>query len=271
MAKNNLTDDSIIMRTSGTLTSNEDYNTIEPNSFGYQTESPANKASNNNGVIWYLSTIDQQGLHDDATDERAAQMYFGDTNSYLNGGLYYRVKQGVTGWHNWGRILTSVSRGAVIQTQYASTDAITYTTSQSGFEALKVDITPNYADSRLLVIGNIFGSANDDAHAWLEYRIGGGAWQRNTNLNGSYNGGAAFGDFSSIRSFSEPDQQVHSGTSVVWHPNTTSLVETRVIFSAENTNGASLNIGTSRDTAAAYNNTTMKSTLVVQEIAWGPE
>jgi hypothetical protein len=269
MAKNNLTPDSIVVRSAGTLGASDDYDTMEPNSFGYQSGATANRAAPNNGVAWYLSTIDQGGTHDDSTNERAAQIYFGDTNSYANAGLHYRVKQGTYGWHDWGRILTSVSRGAIIQTQYAGTDAITYTTSPSGFQALKVDITPNHTESKLLVIGNIYGSANDDAHAWLEYRIGGGAWQRNTNLNGAYNSGAAFADFSSIRSLAEPDQQTGFGTSVVFHPNTTSLVEIRVMFSAENTNGAVLNIGMSRDTASSYNNTTTKSTLVVQEIAWG--
>jgi len=163
--------------------------------------------------------------------------------------------------------VTTAKLGAgIIQTAFHSTDAITYTTSQSGFTALEASYTPVLASHRCLVISNVYGAALDDAHAWLEYKIGTGSWTRNTELNGQYNSGMAMGDFSSIRSVSEPDQQTGFGTSVIWSPNTTETVSVRVICSAENTNGFALNIGTSRDTAASYNNTTSKSTLVLQEI-----
>ena len=155
-----------------------------------------------------------------------------------------------------------------MQTAFDTTDAVTYTTSQSGFTALEAALTPTRNNSRMLVISNVYGAAGDDAHAWLEYKIGSGSWTRNTNLNGQYNSGMAMGDFSIVRAISEPDQQVAAGTSVIWHPNTTSEVRIRVICSAENINGFSLNIGQSRDTGNSYNNATAKSTLVIQEIAW---
>lgn len=254
------------------LATTDDWNNTTPNAVGYYAGGGVtsnNGGFSNNGVYMYLSTRFLDSGADNATDERAAQLYFGDTIQPGSGGVHYRVKQGsAVGWHDWGRILTSVSKGAVVQTAFDTTDAITQTTSQSGFTALEAALTPTRNNSRMLVIANVYGSAGDDAHAWLEYKIGSGSWTRNTNLNGQYAGGMAMGDYSILRSISEQDQQVGMGTSVIWHPNTTSEVRIRVICSCENTAGFNLNIGQSRDTANVYNNCTSKSTLVIQEIAW---
>jgi hypothetical protein len=87
-------------------------------------------------------------------------------------------------------------------------------------------------------------------------------------LNGDGTYGAAFGDYSVLRSFSEPDQTMSSSTSVMFHPNTTSEVRIRVRPAAENTNGFWMNIGQANDTSVNFNNNRMKSTLTIQEIAW---
>lgn len=260
-----------LVKTYGGAIQPTDYNTLKPNSISYTIGNGTvpNHPANNNAIVQYWSTEDNIATGIATADERAVQLYYGDTYSYAASGFMYRVKQGTYGWHDWARVMTSKSEGAVIQTKFAGTDAITYTSSQSGFEAMRVSITPNHTTSKLLVMGTIYGAALDDSHAWLEYNIGGAGWTRDSNLNGGYNGGAAFADFSITRGINEPDQQVGFSTHVLFAPNTTSTVEIRVICSAENTNGFSMNIGTSRDTASSYNNTTTKSTLVVQEIAGG--
>jgi len=159
--------------------------------------------------------------------------------------------------------------GSVLQVTEDDNNNVSFTTSQSGFEALRCTLTPTRSNSKFLVIGNVFGAANDDSHAWIEYRIGGGSWVRNTEFNGAFNGGAAFGDFSyciSNDGGDTNDGQTGYGTCVLWSPNTTQVVDVRVICSDEG-GGFSLNIGRSRDTANSYNNTTTKSTLVMMEVA----
>jgi len=164
-----------------------------------------------------------------------------------------------------------VSSGGIIQTKYDSTNATTSTTSQNGFVALQVDLNSmSKTDNNLLIIGNVFGAAGDDSHAWLEYKIGDGDWTRDSILNGDKNGGAAFGDFSSVRDQEEADSPVHSSTSILWNPNSIEPISIRIICSAENDTdgGFHLNVGKSGDTASSYNNTTMKSSLLVQEIGY---
>jgi hypothetical protein len=253
-----------------------DWNTVTPNAIGYYKG--AGLASNrgaftNNGVYLSLSTRLLDGTHDDTTDERAAQLYFGDTHqTESGGGIYYRVRQGTAGgsptWHDWARIMSSRSRGTVVQTVHTSTNAHTFTSSQSGFTALEAGLTPLHTSSRILITAALHGSANDDAHAYLEYKIGTGSWIKDTALNGDGTYGAAFGDYSVLRSFSEPDQTMSSSTSVMFHPNTTSEVRIRVRPAAENTNGFWMNIGQANDTSVNFNNNRMKSTLTIQEIAW---
>jgi hypothetical protein len=158
--------------------------------------------------------------------------------------------------------------GTVLQVDQDDNNNVTFTTSQSGFEALRCTLTPTTANSKFLVIGNVYGAANDDAHAWIEYRIGGGAWVRNTVFNGEFAGGAAFADFSyAIEDTGDTnDAQTGYGTCVLWSPNTSQTVDVRVICSDEG-GGFALNIGRSRDTATSYNNTTTKSSLIMMEIA----
>jgi len=159
--------------------------------------------------------------------------------------------------------------GTILQVDGDSNNNLTYTTSQGGFQALFASLTPRNSDSKIAVFGHIYGAAADDAHSWLEYRIGNGGYIRNTELNGFNVGGAAFADFAYARSDSGGDTndgQTGYGTSVVFSPNTTQNVDVRVICSAENSSGFSLNIGRARSTAG-YNGVTTKSTLVIMEIA----
>jgi hypothetical protein len=160
-----------------------------------------------------------------------------------------------------------IPAGSILQVVYDETNAVTRTNSQSGFQALIVSLTPRNANSKFVVMGNVYGSAGDDAHSWLEYRLGGGAWVRNTELNGSFGGGAAFADYAYHRNRTENDVQAGYGTYVFWSPNTSQSIDVRVIVSAENTGGMFLNIGRTEDTSNAYNNATTKSTLIVMEVA----
>lgn len=76
-----------------------DYNTISlANSVLYQNGAPTNNAHSNNGLALYLSSYGMGGSHDDATSERAVQIYAGDTSG---SGLQFRVRQGTSGWHRW--------------------------------------------------------------------------------------------------------------------------------------------------------------------------
>lgn len=164
---------------------------------------------------------------------------------------------------------TLLPSGTVLQTDSDENNNLTYTTSKSGFESLRCTLTPTTSASKFLVIGNVYGAANDDSHAWIEYRIGGGSWIRDTVFNGDFNGGAAFGDYSyaiSNDGGDTNDGQTGYGTCVLWEPNTDQTVDVRVICSDEG-GGFALNIGRSRDTANSYNNTTTKSSLIMMEIA----
>jgi len=160
-----------------------------------------------------------------------------------------------------------IPAGGILQVVYDDNNDVTRTNSSSGFQALICTLTPRDANSKIVVMGNVYGSAGDDAHSWLEYRIGGGAWVRNTALNGSFSGGAAFADYAYHRNRTENDVQTGYGTYVLWSPNTTQTIDVRVIVSAENSGGMFLNIGRTQDTSASYNNTTTKSTLVLMEVA----
>jgi len=162
---------------------------------------------------------------------------------------------------------STMPAGSVLQVAGDSNNDITFTSSQSGFQALIASLTPRSTSSKIAVFGHIYGAGTDDAHSWLEYRIGGGAWIRNTALNGSISSGAAFGDFAYARSDTGGDTndgQTGTGTSVIFSPNTTSQVDVRVICSGES--NFSLNIGRARDTGG-YNGCTTKSTLIIMEIA----
>ena len=154
--------------------------------------------------------------------------------------------------------------GKVLQVVNTSTDATTSTTSPSGFEAMRLAITPTFQNSKILIMGTVYGSGSDDAHSWLEYSIGGGAWQRDTLLNGSNAGGNAFGDFSITRAVTEKTIQVGGSTHLFVGFNTLSVIEIRVICSAENASGFWLNKGSASGTT--YNYSSTKSTLIAMEV-----
>ena len=154
--------------------------------------------------------------------------------------------------------------GSVLQVVNTSTDAETSTTSSSGFEAMRLAITPKFQNSKIIIMGTVYGSGNDDAHSWLEYSIGGGAWQRNTLLNGDRVGGIAFGDVSITRAVGEKTIQVGGSTHLFVSFNTLSVVEIRVMCAAENTGGFWLNSGSAYN--GIFNDTSTKSTLIAMEV-----
>jgi hypothetical protein len=162
--------------------------------------------------------------------------------------------------------LSGQTMGTVLQSQFASSDALTSTTSQSGFVVMTATLTPYFASSRILIMSSLYGSGDDDTNGWMEYQIGGGAWTRDTLLNGSLNGGSAFTDFSITRAVGEKSIQICGSTQLLVSFNTTSPIGIRVIGSAENTGGFYLNCGINQ-TAGSYNNISSKSTLVLMEIA----
>lgn len=157
-----------------------------------------------------------------------------------------------------------IPNGAVLQVQQTSTDALTSTTAQTGFVAMTVYITPTYTSSKILIMASVYGSGDDDATAWMEYNIGGGAWIRDTTLNGSQQGGTAFCDFSITRAVAEKTIQAGGSTHLMVSFNTVQQIGIRVVCSAENTGGFWLNSGS--QAPAGYNNTSSKSTLMVWEV-----
>jgi hypothetical protein len=156
--------------------------------------------------------------------------------------------------------------GKILQVVQDLTRATTKATSHAGFSALNVTLSAlSSTSSRVLVQANVYGSAGDDAYAFLEYRINGGAWQKNTNLNAEHSGYyAAMGDFSITRD-QEDKLQINMTTNTMFSPNTTGTVEVRVICTCENTAGFWLNRG--RTEQASYNGQWTLSTLTLWEVA----
>lgn len=227
---------------------------------------PTNKAYTNNGVGLYISTYGMGGSSDNAADERAAQIYFGDTPA---SGLFYRVKQGTSGWHPW------VGLGKGIQNiLYDSTAAHTSTTSQSGFTLLEKVFYVIGGSSKFLIIATINGSANDDAHGRIEY-YNGSSWTDPIELRGDGNTGnsyanGSFGDYSIVRSGVVEDKQTVQYTATLIHaPNKASgeQIGYRVRMSAENTNGFTLNRPMGWDNN--FNSNTSRSSIIIMEITGG--
>ncbi len=85
-----------------TVSGNYDNNNLA-NSVIYQNGAPSNAAQVYNGMVLYLSSDGLGGTHNDPTNERALQLYAGDT---AGSGMYFRVKQGTSGWHRWKSLQT---------------------------------------------------------------------------------------------------------------------------------------------------------------------
>ena len=238
-------------------------NAVFYRSGGLGTNSP----HGNNAVVLTLSTFAQalgNDAHADIANERAAQLYFGDTQQ---SGFYYRVKQGTAGWKEW----VGLSKG-IQAIYYNTTQAHTTTTSNSGFTDLErtFDIRGDES-SRILIICTLNGAANDDAHARIEY-YDGTSWAENNDLQGSGNtgnsyGNGSFGDFSVVRSSVVEDKQtVQYTATLIHHPNKgyNSTIGYRVRIGAENSNGFIFNRPKGWDNG--YNSNTSRSSMIIMEI-----
>lgn len=82
----------------GGITSADNYDSIDPNSVFYAQGAVVNHPLSYNGMGMYLSTRGLGTAHDDTANDRALQLYAGDVPE---SGIYYRVKQGTSGWHRW--------------------------------------------------------------------------------------------------------------------------------------------------------------------------
>jgi hypothetical protein len=130
-------------------------------------------------------------------------------------------------WQN----ANGIARQTVLQTIYNFTNARTTWAGVS--TVLETTITPSSTASRILVTGVLYGHANDDSFMFLEYRIGtGGAWVKDSNLNGDGNlGGWADHCWSHISNTGPFPGPFH----VVFSPNTLLPVSFRVGVNAEAT------------------------------------
>jgi hypothetical protein len=103
---NSVSDDSFIFSRksigSGQTITDYNSNSFSNSIFVANHNTMANKPPvDNNGVGMYLSTYGLTGsgnLYNTASDERAAQVYYPDSDEES---MYYRVKQGTSGWHAW--------------------------------------------------------------------------------------------------------------------------------------------------------------------------
>jgi len=219
---------------------------------------PTNAPHSNNGLGMYLSSFGLGGSNNTSTDERAAQLYFGDTPV---SGMYYRVKQGTSGWHPW----VSLSSG-IRSVNFASTNEQTYTDNQTGFTILETTFirTLPSASSKFLVIATVNGAALDDAHGRVEF-YNGSSWVTPTEFVGSDIGGAgSFGDFSVVRAIENKQTVQYTAVFVHSPASTSATLGYRVRLMAENTNGFFLNRPTGTD--GGFNTNTSRSTLLIMEL-----
>lgn len=81
------------------------FNTTTPNSIGYVTGPYTNDPSylDRSGMLMHLSS---SGHGTDAANSRDIQLLGLDTDG---GGLYFRAKQGTSGWANWNKITNDVA------------------------------------------------------------------------------------------------------------------------------------------------------------------
>lgn len=251
-----------VLRSAGDIAAGQDLNSnLFANSVFYSL-GPTNAPHNNNGVGMYLSTLGQpKTTQSDAVGERAAQVYFGDTPL---SGMYYRVKQGTSGWHPW----VSLSTGHRL-VGYQTTDAQSFANDGNGFTTLETTFARvNPANtSRFLIIATINGAANDDAHARLEYYDGGGWGVPDALVGNTLASRGSFGDFSVVRTSVMEDKQTVQYTATLIHApaSTSTSLGYRVRVMAENSAGCYINRPMGND--GGFNTNTSRSSLLVYEIS----
>ena len=266
----------------GNLTGSYDLDTFPPNSVGYYAagSNATNRGFSNNGMLMSVSTHFLDANDDNATDERAAQLYFGDTNNITTqaggstGGFWYRPKQGTTGYHRWGRVPISSMSNTVIQCMSTNYSGFASTTSQSGITFADLDMSPIHTDSYILVVAHVNGHSQDDSEANLEYNKTNTSgtetgWTRDDKLNG--NGTRkCIGDFAWAHNSNNGNH--HCATSILADFGTDmKRIRVRIRASAENNTqgGMFVNTGKGGNSTGGYNFDTAKCTLTMYEIARG--
>jgi hypothetical protein len=133
-------------------------------------------------------------------------------------------------------------QGAILQT------VVNFTDSTGAFgdvsTHLETFITPSAASSRIFIMGTLAGDArSDDSVTQLQYNIGGGGWNLDSNLNSRRQSFSGLGDQSWAHvSNGGPFPFTVFG---YFHPNTTSAVGIR--FRHDQEGGGSFYLNRSRD------------------------
>jgi len=158
------------------------------------------------------------------------------------------------------------SSNTVLQIVSNSTNAVTTTTSKSGFEALKTEIIPKKASSKFMVTAIINGMSGDDSIAFMEYSKNGGVWIKDTKLNGDGTNGGV-GDFAWSHLSNGGNHTVAVNTELDVGTDVTNL-KVRIRCTAENNAGGGfhLNHGTTSSDSSNYNYDRAKTTLTLTEI-----
>jgi hypothetical protein len=153
-------------------------------------------------------------------------------------------------------------QGAILQMVHNFSDATGVVGNVSTW--LETFIVPTSANSRIFVMGTLNGDARtDDSVTQLEYNIGGGAWQLDSNLNSRVQSFSGLGDHSWVHiSNGGPFPFTVFG---FWHPITTSTVGVRFRHDQE----ASGNFWFNRSRDGQDNSEnfgTSRSTLILIEV-----
>jgi len=147
---------------------NADWHTVSPNSISYALGSSHTNAPMQgvNSVVLNFSTEGLGGTSDDATNSRAAQLWFTDTRGSQDGGTVgrfsIRAKQGTT-QHPWEKVLTTYSFRRNFAQQ--SGTMIKTNNSWADIAGCSISLTPLSTDSRFLIMARWGGyfQPNGDA------------------------------------------------------------------------------------------------------------
>ena len=153
-------------------------------------------------------------------------------------------------------------QGAILQMTHTFSDATGVVGDVSTW--LESFITPTEASSRIFIMGTLAGDArSDDSVTQLQYNIGGGAWQLDSNLNSRVQSFSGLGDHSwSHISNGGPFPFTVFG---YFHPNTTQQVGVR--FRHDQEGGGAFYFKRSRDGVDNSENFgTSRSQLILIEV-----
>jgi hypothetical protein len=153
-------------------------------------------------------------------------------------------------------------QGAILQMTHTFSDATGVTGDVSTW--LESFITPTETASRIFIMGTLAGDArSDDSVTQLQYNIGGGGWQLDTNLNSRNQSFSGVGEGGwNHKSNGGPFPFCVFG---FWHPNTTAQVGVRYRVDMEGGSSFFLN----RSNAGQDNSEnfgTGRSVLILSEV-----